>query len=591
MDELPFRPVGGLSCDEVHAQMDTFYVDSMPSGSESEHDMSSDIEDETAMVSLPVSAFEEENLSVSDSEEEDESENIPLSVLKQQWSKHKIPVWSDVHRPDPLLQFTETSGIPQFIKDIENPTPYILFKLFITDQFIDTLVFQTNLYAEQEKLSTGKTYLSTNPCEIKAFLGLNLLMGIKRSPSYKDYWSTAPELHDAFISSVMTQKRFGWLLSHLHLVDNSLMPSRTSPNYDKLYKIRPMMDLLLHNFEKCLNPDQVVVVDESMIKFKGRSSLKQYMPKKPIKRGYKIWMLADKTGYCLKFEMYTGKSSTGDVEKCLGARVVTNLIKHLQDKNHVLYIDNFFNSVELLQQLKEKKIHAVGTVNGNRRHMPKFKPDKSLKRGDMQWFTSDTSLLATKWKDKRCVHMLSNYHQPEDVGQVKRKEKNGQTIEVPCPQVVIDYNSNMNGVDIFDQRLSYYKIDRRSKKWWHRIFFYLLDASIVNSNNIYNRLKLPQISAKDFRRSVINGLLSETLVNPKRNSFIPSEVEIKKFKPYVPIEIRQQSSAHQPTRGTRRRCAVCSTKANPVRTDWLCSICKVPLCLGKNKDCFQNYHA
>lgn len=39
-------------------------------------------------------------------------------------------------------------------------------------------------------------------------------------------------------------------------------------------------------------------VDEAMVKFKGHSSIKQYMQKKPIKRGFKIWMRSDsRSGY------------------------------------------------------------------------------------------------------------------------------------------------------------------------------------------------------------------------------------------------------------------------------------------------------
>ena len=34
-------------------------------------------------------------------------------------------------------------------------------------------------------------------------------------------------------------------------------------------------------------------IDEAMIKFKGRSSLKQYVSLKPIKRGIKAWVRAD----------------------------------------------------------------------------------------------------------------------------------------------------------------------------------------------------------------------------------------------------------------------------------------------------------
>lgn len=51
-------------------------------------------------------------------------------------------------------------------------------------------------------------------------------MEIKRSPTYRDYWSTSPDLHDAFISKLMTVNRFGWLLSNLHMNDNNMMPKK-----------------------------------------------------------------------------------------------------------------------------------------------------------------------------------------------------------------------------------------------------------------------------------------------------------------------------------------------------------------------------
>ena len=39
----------------------------------------------------------------------------------------------------------------------------------------------------------------------------------------------------------------------------------------------------------------------------------------------------------------------------------------------------------------------------------------------------------------------------------------------------------MRGVYLAEQLKESYQIDRRSKKWWHRIFFHLLDVSVVNS--------------------------------------------------------------------------------------------------------------
>jgi hypothetical protein len=40
-----------------------------------------------------------------------------------------------------------------------------------------------------------------------------------------------------------------------------------------------------------------MVVHEFMTKFKGRSSLKEYMPQKQVKKGYKVLMMFDKAGY------------------------------------------------------------------------------------------------------------------------------------------------------------------------------------------------------------------------------------------------------------------------------------------------------
>lgn len=60
-----------------------------------------------------------------------------------------------------------------------------------------------------------------------------------------------------------------------------------------------------------------------MILFKGRSSIKQYMPMKPIKRGYKVWVQADESGYICEFQIYTDLLNS--VETSLGKRVVIDL--------------------------------------------------------------------------------------------------------------------------------------------------------------------------------------------------------------------------------------------------------------------------
>ncbi|CAG4935850.1 unnamed protein product [Parnassius apollo] len=56
-----------------------------------------------------------------------------------------------------------------------------------------------------------------------------------------------------------------------------------------LISIKSIPDIKMYNetFQKNCSSSQNQSIDESMIKFKGKSFMKQYMPKKPIKRGYK----------------------------------------------------------------------------------------------------------------------------------------------------------------------------------------------------------------------------------------------------------------------------------------------------------------
>jgi len=79
----------------------------------------------------------------------------------------------------------------------------------------------------------------------------------------------------------MTVKRFKKILN-----DNSEAPKRGENGYDKLYKFRPLIDKLNQEFHRQCVATSSQSIDEAMILFKGRSSLKQYMPMKPIKRGY-----------------------------------------------------------------------------------------------------------------------------------------------------------------------------------------------------------------------------------------------------------------------------------------------------------------
>ena len=148
-------------------------------------------------------------------------------------------------------------------------------------------------------------------------------------------------------------------------MNNDDLAPRGDPAHDRLGKVRPLIDHLSEKFATLYEPSRDVAVDEAMIKFQGRLSLKQYMPAKPIKRGIKVWVLGDSSnGYFSNYDVYTGRKE--DRQVGLGAHVVQTLTEELKNKHH---LDNFFTSYQLLEDLEKDGI-CVASVQ-----MP-FRPER-----------------------------------------------------------------------------------------------------------------------------------------------------------------------------------------------------------------------
>ena len=200
-------------------------------------------------------------------------------------------------------------------------------------------------------------------------MGFNILMGIVRLPSIEDYWKKDPHLNYSPIASRISRDRFRDIRRYLHFADNSTLLSPGEPGSDRLAKVRPLIDKINQRCSEVYNLSQDVSVDEAMVKFQGRSALKQYIPNKPVKRGIKVWVLADSNnGYFHTMQVYTGKTNTP--EKQLGARVVKDLTRSLAGKHHHVYFDNFFTSVKLLEDLEKDGIYACGTARTDRVGFP-----------------------------------------------------------------------------------------------------------------------------------------------------------------------------------------------------------------------------
>ena len=95
--------------------------------------------------------------------------------------------------------------------------------------------------------------------------------------------------------------------------------------------VMPVIDHLNLKFSKVLSNDSEQSIDEHMVKFKGRSGMKQYIKSKPIKWGFKFWFrCSSKSGYLYQMDIYLGRKQTPEFNLGLGEEVVLQLTKDLE---------------------------------------------------------------------------------------------------------------------------------------------------------------------------------------------------------------------------------------------------------------------
>ena len=128
-------------------------------------------------------------------------------------------------------------------------------------------------------------------------------MGIVKKNSLRDYWSTDPMFATPFFS----QDRFLVLLRCLHFINNA-----TAILIEPLYKIRNVLTSLTSVIGRVFVPYKDLCIDESLMLWKGRLALHQYIPSIRYRFWVKFFVMCDvKTGFVQDIIVYTG--STADI--------------------------------------------------------------------------------------------------------------------------------------------------------------------------------------------------------------------------------------------------------------------------------------
>jgi hypothetical protein len=357
-----------------------------------------------------------------------------------------------------------------------------------------------------------------------------------------------------------------------------------------------MLDLVNERFASVYKPKQNLSLDEAMVAFKGRSHFKQYMPNKPTKWGFKVWVIAESdSGYVLQVDVYTGKTAVparAAARKVfgLGFDVVDQLSQPYQLKNHIITYDRFFSSVALAEHLLSRQTYCNSTILLNRKGLPAEVKKLKLKlKGDIEEYQKG-QVRFTAFFDKRQVNHLATSCPTFGLS--------GLPGDFGKPFVNQGYISGMAGVDKSDQHKGYYPVGRKSVKWWKCIVWYLLDITVYNAYLCWkwstpaNLTVIEQRQRKNFQHLDFLRKLNKQLIGgySMRGMKRPAPMEPGAISPaeliqhyYVKLTSRQ------------RVCKMCSLakrlkpNGRPEESRWKCSHCDdVPLCIGK---CFAEYHA
>ena len=161
----------------------------------------------------------------------------------------------------------------------ETVSPIEIFSLVTgLEKLLQVIVKQSKVYAYQ----TGRNF-TVNEEELEGFLGINFVVAINRSPTIAEYWKVDNLIGNDGIQNKMIRNRFREVLQNLHFADN-----KENDKTDKVFKMRPVIDHLKLKFSEVLSNDSEQSMDKHMVKFKGRSGMKQYIKSKQIQKGFKL---------------------------------------------------------------------------------------------------------------------------------------------------------------------------------------------------------------------------------------------------------------------------------------------------------------
>lgn len=498
------------------------------------------------------------------------------------------PTWSNHTQGLRNLPFL---GENKLLVDIPgNNRPIDWFLLLLDDVFLEMICRQTNLYAiqlfckpatsEQSRITRWK---ELEVSELKVFIALLLHMGTITLNRLQDYWKGHWLFNLPCFRAHMSRDRFLLIMRCLYF--SKVYSEGQPPSTNRLEKIADVVDYVNNKMFNIYYPSRELVIDESMVLWRGRLSFRQYLPAKRHKYGIKVYSLNEPEGLTVRIRIYSGANDQLLSGKGHAHKVVMALLgpANILNKGHAIYLDNFYNSVSLASKLLSNDTYCTGTLRENRKYNPEVVVRAQIPKGSTIAQYAE-GMMVGLWKDKKKVIYISTEFENKMVTAINKRNE-----EKTKPLPIVQYNAHMKGVDRADQLLSYYPCERKTIRWYKKMFIHVLQVLLINSFYLYNMHNVIQGKSKmtlyDFRLAVLEQMLLATRdlaqqrTPPARPRLPGNEHRL------VKNEDRDKNG------GTiRKKCRVCYRPGNTKRSTFVCRDCpdKPGLC---PVDCHQQYHA
>jgi hypothetical protein len=493
--------------------------------------------------------------------DEQETYAVPPPVKKTKKKCVELLETAPVIQPPPSsLQELLDTPTPQFTPPFPNQNepfkvlckerdPLSLLMYFLSVESIWLMCNATNeraelFYAENE--CSSRPWSLVTPQEFYRWLALVFYMSNAWQTRRQDYWRDT-ELYGHKLGRLMSRDR--WEQIHRFWCINNAPRQPEDPWW---YKIEPIMTGIRQRCREAFLPSSWISIDESMIAFSGRSPDTVKMPNKPIKQGYKVWILGltggaiydwlmhsniDKTECCYVGKRFKGPPNIGEIVVPPTQQVPLILCENLRARHPLLnctvFLDNLFLNIPVAHALLALGIGVTGTTRKTAAGIPRILTDvKDLKQairyGGILAIEVD-NVLCFAWQDNNvvlCITTSYSVHRPVEDFIVKKRWNpritstnadiarpvfGAETSKIlPIPVAINDYNHGMNSVDAANQLRREITVARpKETRTWRPLAYWLIDVCTVNSFVIWRQLQPDYLR----KRKNLHKVFMETLID------------------------------------------------------------------------------